>query len=105
MEERDNHFTHYLHRPRHWDPKSEKFTGVDSLLTAIQKGWKPQETVVKKEFYRGDSRPVSIYAVELHRNGEVVTMAVVGNPYLHKVLAQYHCTIVKHTAVQTPTPI
>lgn len=104
MKQRDAYAIYYLRSPRHWDPQSEKFTGVDSLVTAIQNGWEPAQSVTKREFYRGNSRPIGIYYVNLEKNGENVTMAVIGNPYLHKLLALLEISIVKQQKDRVQTP-
>ena len=71
---------------RHWSPFSEKYTGGDALVTALDDGWKLQGVVFRQEFWLAGVRRVCLYHVELVRNGETTRMVVVQNPYVTRLL-------------------
>ena len=72
--------TPYTDKPRHWCPQAEKYTGLDSLLSAIYKGWTINERVFRHETWRGGTRPVVVYYFELKFGERIVTMPVISNP-------------------------
>lgn len=76
----------YLRTIRHWHPASEKWAGADCLLTALDSGWKVDPTVYFQEFWHAGSRLVTIYYLELTRNGETMEMPVITNPYARRLL-------------------
>ncbi|GAB4513476.1 MAG: hypothetical protein OHK0046_14190 [Anaerolineae bacterium] len=91
----------HLDEPRHWCPRSEKYTGVDSLLTALLEGWTINRRVYRHEI-RLHSRSINVFYFELKRNGRVVTMAVVNNPRIDAILVQYHLHVITHTFFERP---
>jgi hypothetical protein len=78
---------------RHWCPRSEKFTGVDSLLSAISDGWTINHSVLHHQVWRGGTRPVDVYFFELIRGRHIVTMPVISNPWLERVIVEYELQI------------
>jgi hypothetical protein len=78
----------YLDVTRHWSPKSEKYSGCDSLLTAIYEGWKLSNTIYVEDFWHLGQRRVPIYHFELSRNGETHSMVIVDNPYVWRLSKQ-----------------
>ena len=76
----------YMEMQRHWHPGSEKYTGADALVTAFVNGWRPETTVYYEEFWHAGSRLVTVYYVELARDDEQVTMPIITNPYMHRIL-------------------
>lgn len=81
----DNHFT-YLKINRHWNDRSEHFAGGDSLLTAIEQGWKVADIAYYEDIWYAGSRQVRLYHLALHRDGEVIEMPVLSNPYIDRLL-------------------
>jgi hypothetical protein len=88
----DLHFD-YPEHPRHWHHLSEKYAGVDCLLTAMDNGWQPDEMIFVEDYWHAGARQVSIYHVELRRDGEAMSMAVIGNPYMGRVLRFLPCQV------------
>lgn len=88
----------YTNKPRHWDPKSETYTGFDSLLTALQRGWEIVHNVVFEETrFLGGRRRQVVYHFNLHRNQEQhEIMSVVGNPFIYKVIAEHDLRILSY---------
>ncbi len=89
--------TEYINEPRHWCPLSEKYTGVDSLLSALLDGWEINRRVLRHETRISSYRSINIYYFELQRKSQIVTMAVVHNPHIVKVIQQYRLQVITHT--------
>jgi len=78
---------------RHWDPRSERFAGADALLTAVDEGWEPERTLFYETYWFAGSRCVTVYHIELRREGEVMDMPVISNPYLRRLIAKHKPTV------------
>lgn len=76
---------------RHWCPKSETYTGADSLLTAQYQGWKIVDCTTEK-VYGSVLQGVTIYVFTLQRHDEYVVMHVIANPYVESLTAQLNVT-------------
>jgi hypothetical protein len=73
---------------RHWHALSEKYTGADSLLTALENGWVIKPAIQQEPYWR-NSRLVTLFHIHLERAGELAEMVVVGNPYLSGFIARF----------------
>lgn len=83
-----NFHVEYMDVTQHWNPNSESYAGGDCLVTALYDGWIVNPTVyVENKWYSG-MRQAFIYHVELTRDGEKMTMPVVHNPYIARMLRQ-----------------
>jgi hypothetical protein len=72
---------------RHWHRESEAYAGGDSLATALFLGWTIREIVWLKEYsYRG-SRQAVVYYFQLKRDKDYMSMPVISNPYVEKIIA------------------
>lgn len=74
---------------RHWHGQSEKFAGGDSLATALFLGWKFNPIVLVDTYWHFGTRQVHVYHFELIRGGETVSMPVLGNPYVERLITQH----------------
>jgi len=92
----------YADTYRHWCPLSEPYTGVDALISALREGWVINGTAYCQEFWRGGSRPVAVYYFELINDNDVVTMPVITNPYLPRIIDHYNVRII-NAAPTAPT--
>jgi hypothetical protein len=79
---------------RHWNAESEHFTGGDSLATALYLGWTMPETVEMSAYWYAGTRRVAVYHITLERGEEHVTMPVIGNPFIERLLSERHCRVV-----------
>ena len=78
----------YMDVVRHWSPTSENFAGGDVIVTLLTgEGWKIGETIFCEEYWCAGSRLVTIYHMELHRSGETMTVPVLANPYVRRMVA------------------
>ncbi|MBN8638290.1 MAG: hypothetical protein J0M07_23465 [Anaerolineae bacterium] len=71
---------------RHWDSRSERYTGGDALVTALDDGWLIRGVVFRQEHWLAGVRRVTVYHVELVRDGQRRKMMVLQNPYVTKLL-------------------
>ncbi|MBI1281751.1 MAG: hypothetical protein GC179_26735 [Anaerolineaceae bacterium] len=82
----DLHFA-YQDIYRHWHVDSERYTGGDALNTALDEGWAINDVVGFQEIHHMGARGTVIYHFELtRREDEAVTMPVVGNPYVDRLV-------------------
>src|SRR5689334_2636368 len=79
---------YFTETPRHWCPHSEKYTGADSLITALRNGWALSRLVYREDIFHGGSRHTTVYYFELKRANEVVTMPVVSTPLIVRIIAR-----------------
>jgi hypothetical protein len=89
----DLHYA-YVDFLRHWHADSERFTGGDALYTAIHNGWLVNKIVGFEERWKVGARGTPIYYFELSRSGETVTMPVIGNPYVRRVIRTLQAELV-----------
>jgi hypothetical protein len=80
---------------RHWCPQSEKITTGDALLSAFDDGWQVHGVVFQQEHWHNGGRRVNLYHVKLQRKDQCVTMVVVQNPYISRLLTQLRVQVVQ----------
>ncbi len=90
----------YTERPRHWCPQSERYTGGDALLTLLSSGWQLQEDVYYEEYWHGGARRVLIYSFILTLNDDTVTLRVLGNPFVERLLQELPLRVVPTAGVR-----
>jgi hypothetical protein len=90
----------YTDLPRHWCPQSERYTGGDALLTCLNEGWKVQDDIYYEEHWHGGSRRVLIYYFVLVKDNQSVTMRVISNPTIDRLLSQLGIRVIPTAAVR-----
>lgn len=73
---------------RHWCPRSQPYAGVDALLARLDSGWKIQGDIGFDEHWFRASRRILVYKFRLTKQDNCVTMYVVHNPVLERLLTQ-----------------
>jgi hypothetical protein len=73
---------------QHWHGGSERYTGGDGLLTALQEGWTIQH-VSSQEYPLSRGRYVIVYHLKLQRATVITKMNVIANPIVMLLMAQY----------------
>ncbi len=73
---------------RHWSPGSQKFVGGDTLLTALESGWEIAGSVLRQEYSCVSNRCTYVYHLELQREREIISMKVIENPWVMRMLRQ-----------------
>lgn len=95
---------YYTQTPRHWSSHSEKYTGADSLLSALDQGWKLYRRVYRQEFILRGGRYTQVFFFELYKDDAIATMAVVDTPIVLRLIARYQLQIiVAHSQVEDET--
>lgn len=80
----NNFHTQYADIVQHWDQDSEKYTGGDSLMTYLNRGWKLTRRLRRETIWFAGARFIRVYHFELQRDGEALTMPVMGNPFVDR---------------------
>jgi hypothetical protein len=78
---------HPLREFHHWCPKSEKFATTSHLFSAVRQGWVVNSLVIQRIFELRSDRTTRVYYVELQRNRAYMTMPVVENPSLIRLIS------------------
>lgn len=81
---------------RHWCPHSERYTGCDSLLTAIDRGWKVYPLVTVHHH-----KLTQIYAFALYKGASIITMKVIETPMIHVMIRQKHIRVIDPQVTET----
>ena len=77
---------YYTKHDQHFCPKSETFTGADSLITAQRNGWQMVGLAYREDVLLSGGRHTTVYHFELHKHGETIVMPVVSNPFVVRIL-------------------
>lgn len=93
-EKSPNFHVEYMDVTQHWNAQSEKYAGADGLLTMIYNGWNMKPEVLREERWFAGMRLVYIYHITLERDGEVVKMPVIHNPYISRMIARHDINVV-----------
>lgn len=91
----------YAHLVRHWHAESERFTGGDALFTALDDGWDIDDTVHYEEHWNSGSQVVVVYYFQLKRGGERMTMPVITNPFVRRMLKDMQAKLVSSEEKKT----
>ncbi len=83
---------------RHWSPMSQTFVGGDTLLTALDSGWGIQGTALLAQYLRTGNCCTYVYHLDLQRDGECISMKVVENPWVTRLLHQLQVEIASEVA-------
>lgn len=79
---------------RHWHAQSQKFAGGDCLATMLFFGWTLNPLVMVDTYWHFGTRQVNVYHFELMQDGESLTMPVLGNPYVDRLIAQHQLEVI-----------
>ncbi len=88
---------YYTNTPRHWSSHSEKYTGADSLISALDDGWKLYHRVYRQEIILSGGRYTHIYFFELYKDQSIATMAVMDTPIIVRLVKKYHLQLAETT--------
>lgn len=84
----DFYATSHINLTRHWCPLSQPYTGVDALLSFLNDGWTIADDVVCDEHWLGGTRRILVYHFVVTNQDNVITMPVLRNPVLDRLLTQ-----------------
>lgn len=89
-----NFHVDYLDVTQHWSPTSEAYAGGDGLITALYNGWSMDRLVKAEQKWFAGMRSVMVYYCSLERNGQTMTMPVLNNPYVDRMLLKLDAEVV-----------
>ena len=82
-------YPNHIDVSRHWCPLSQRYAGVDALLGRLDNGWKIRGGIGLDEHWFGETRRTLVYHFVLTRQNHSVTMSVLHNPVLERLLTQH----------------
>ncbi len=89
---------------RHFSPVSELYAGGDQLMTALRRGWQMDMLVFRADHPLGTTRHVSIFSFVLRRDSEKMTLGVVANPYITRLVNELGVHVVHLQVAQARMP-
>lgn len=89
-----NFHVEYMDVTQHWSAQSEEYAGADSLVTMLYRGWQMKRKVMREERQFAGMRSVYVYHITLEKDGQTMTMPVVHNPYLSRMIMRSNLEIV-----------
>jgi hypothetical protein len=92
----------------HWNPQSKTYAGGDQLATALFLGWQLPDAVFVERHWLSEGRHVLVYHFKLTRGGESMTMPVINNPYVSRLVCErnLHTIAVRnHRKAQKRQPV
>lgn len=97
---------------RHYDPRSEQYTGADSLLTLLDLGWQPVEYVIREKVqlsgacgccYHFQLQRPFLVSTDSDQTAEtadtMLSLCIVYNPAVERVIAHLGLRVLAHEAV------
>lgn len=88
-----NWHVQYPEHHRHWGHTSEPYAGGDSLLTLVNEGWHIATTCYQEDYWHAGTRLVTIFHFQLVRGDETMTMPVLTNPYVRRIIREQKFTV------------
>jgi hypothetical protein len=92
-------YPNHIDVSRHWCPLSQRYAGVDALLGRLDNGWKIRGGIGLDEHWFGETRRTLVYHFVLTRQNHSVTMSVLHNPVLARLLTQHYEKSSSHVSV------
>jgi hypothetical protein len=81
---------------RYCNVPSERFVGVDCLLTSLEDGWTIDEIVLREQHWLTSSRRVFVYHFDIKRGAEVSRVSVINNPLVTQLIAAYDLRVISN---------
>lgn len=86
----NNSYLGYIDPPRHWCQQCQPYAGVDALLSFLDGGWTIVDEIGRDEHWLGGTRRILVYYFILANRDDVITMPVLCNPVLDRLLAELY---------------
>lgn len=93
-----------LEQNHHWSPNSEAFASGEALLQALDNGWQVQGVIFRQEFWLAGGRRTYIYHLTLRRDGDVLKMALVYNPFISRFIHRMGVQVVQQNERKSNKP-
>jgi len=98
-----NYHVEYLDVAQHWDASSQPYGGGDALITLLSQGWEMNGTIYMEYKWFGGNRRIRVYHCDLYRDDDHMTLPVIHNPYVNRLLRQPQFKIeLRETGKLTP---
>ena len=82
----------------YWSSESEQYAGGDALITLVNQGWTISETIICERYWLNGSRSRDIYHMELIRDDDGISIAVLVNPYIRNLVKHMGLKLVSYEA-------
>lgn len=89
---------------RHYHPESETFTGVDSLLSAVEAGWRIASPAYM-EIYPRNGRYIYICRMRLVYGTRTMEMSVLVNPYFPRLMRRFPVHVLEQAMSPAKQPV
>jgi hypothetical protein len=73
---------------RYWSHGCEAYAGGDALLTILREGWDAGDTAYVEDFWHSGARLVVVYHFDLTRGDQTLSLPVLSNPFVRRLLRQ-----------------
>jgi len=83
---------------RHWSPSSQPFASAEILLKYLREGWQLERTVAVQMFQCVSRRCVRLYYFSALHDDQSLTIPVVENPIVLRVIRENHLELVDYSA-------
>jgi len=70
----------------YWSPGSQEYASTCHLFSAVLRGWAVNSLVIRRTFELSGNRCTHVCYMELRRDGQYMTMPVIENPSLTRIL-------------------
>jgi hypothetical protein len=71
---------------RLWSAVAQPYASGDQLARYFQEGWHIKDEIAVETHWFGEARFITLYHVELYRDGEQVLMRVMGSPFTRQLV-------------------
>ncbi|GAB4513963.1 MAG: hypothetical protein OHK0046_15390 [Anaerolineae bacterium] len=71
---------------KHWCPQSENYTGGDALVAHLNDAWAIVGHIRTQVVNFPGGRQVTLYTIRLRRDNQSITMHVLSNPFVEKIV-------------------
>jgi hypothetical protein len=81
-----NYHVSYPDVYRHWSSQCEQYAGGDALLTLLRSDWEISGALYYEEHWLAGMRLVTVYHVLLTRGEETMSIPVISNPFVRRMI-------------------
>lgn len=90
-------YTHekFTESDQYWSPESEEYAAASQLITAMRSGWVlALPRVSARQVWNSGSRPRTVYDFTLLREGQLMIMPVLSNPFIERFIVQKRLRVI-----------
>src|SRR5690554_6563261 len=79
----------------YWSPTSQDYASGEALLAALDNGWQVDGVIFRQEIWLTVGRRTNLYHITLIRDGEVIKMKMVDNPFITRLIHRLKIQVVR----------